>query len=130
MGTQYHIYFLLKELLLNEQRILQVLAFLLPSMHREDVGGLLEEKPFKLRLKLDVIWEFDPKSDASKGTFLFYFFRFCYSTIINISKIHDGKRKKCITKHEKYHELQQQKNPNSQYNNLLPRIMNKHCFIN
>lgn len=94
-------------------------------MHREDVGGLLEEKPFKLRLKLDVIWEFDPKSDASKGTFIFYFFRVCYSTVINISKIHDGKRKECITKHEL-----QQKNLNSQSNSLLPRIMSKHCFIN
>jgi len=55
-----------------------VLAFLLPSMHCKDMGGLGKEKPFQLKLEYDIIWGPDPKSDSSNGYIFFYFPRVWY----------------------------------------------------
>lgn len=66
--------------------ITTVLAFLLPSMHCKDVGGLGKEKPFKLKLEFDIVWGPDPKSDPSKGNISFYFVRDWYGPIMSINK--------------------------------------------
>lgn len=57
-----------------------MLAFLLLSLCREDVGGLLKEKPFKFKLDLDIIWGLEPVR-CCQGEHFFLLCSVCYRVI-------------------------------------------------